>query len=118
MQFRGIHHVSINVNDVGEAHDFYVKKLGFKALERPNLGFEGYWLKVGEQQIHIIAIDSGKPVKEQHFALNVNNLESTISTLKSLEIKVSKPIVTPGICLAAFITDPSGNMIEFHERLD
>ncbi len=106
------------MRDVEEARVFYVDKLGLELLQRPDLGFEGYWLKAGEQQIHLIGMNSGKPVREQHFALCVDSLELTISTLKTLEIKVSKPILTPGICLAAFITDPIGNMIELHERLD
>jgi catechol 2,3-dioxygenase-like lactoylglutathione lyase family enzyme len=116
MQFKGIHHVSINVRDVEEARIFYVDKLGLEILVRPDLGFDGYWLKAGEQEIHLIGIDSGKPVKEQHFALYVDNVDETISSLNELEIKVSKPNVTPGICRAVFVRNPSENMIEFNER--
>ncbi len=117
MQFKGVHHVSINVRDVEEARTFYVDKLGLEILERPDLGYPGYWLKAGEQEIHLIGIDSGKPLKEQHFALNVDSVDETISSLNELQIKVSKPIVTADICRAVFINDPSGNMIEFNERL-
>jgi glyoxylase I family protein len=118
MQFKGIHHVSINVRDVDEAQLFYVDKLGLEILDRPDLGFPGLWLKAGEQQIHLIGIDSGKAVKEQHFALYVDNVDTTIQSLNALKIKVSSPLVTPGVCRAVFITDASDNMIEFHERLD
>lgn len=117
MQFKGVHHVSINVRDVEEARLFYVDKLGLELVERPDLGYPGYWLKAGEQEIHLIGIDSGTPLKEQHFALNVDSVDETISSLNELKIKVSKPIVTTDICRAVFINDPSGNMIEFNERL-
>ena len=117
MHFKGIHHVSINVTDVEEAYKFYVDKLGLETLHRPDLGFPGYWLKAGEQEIHLIGIDSGRPVREQHFALYVDDVDETIETLKILDITVSKPNVTPGICRAVFIHDPSDNMIEFNQRL-
>ena len=118
MYFKGIHHVSINVKDVEEARVFYVDKLGLEIIERPDLGFPGYWLKAGEQEIHLIGIDSGRPLKEQHFALYVENVDETVAFFNELAIKVSKSNVIPGICRAVFINDPSGNMIEFNERLN
>ncbi len=117
MHFSGIHHVSINVTDVEEARAFYVDKLGLELIERPELGFPGYWLKAGEQEIHLIGVDSGRPLKEQHFALYVDNVDETILSLRDLQIKVSKPSLIPGICRAVFVHDPSGNMIEFNQRL-
>ncbi len=118
MRFKGIHHVSINVVNVDEARVFYVDKLGLEILDRPELGFPGYWLKAGEQEIHLIGIDSGRPVREQHFALYVDDVDETIATLTALDIKVSKPNITTDICRAVFIHDPSGNMIEINERLN
>ncbi len=117
MQVKGIHHVSLNVIDVEEAQAFYVDKLGLQVLDRPDLGFPGCWLNAGEQEIHLIGIDSGRPLKEQHFAFCVDSLDDTISNLTESGIKVSKPLLTPGICRAVFAHDPSGNMIEFNERL-
>jgi glyoxylase I family protein len=116
--FKGIHHVSITVRDVEKARAFYVDKLGLEIIERPDLGFPGYWLKAGEQEIHLIGIDSGRPLKEQHFALYVDNVDETIAFLRDLEIAVSKSNVIADVCRAVFVNDPSGNMIEFNERLN
>ena len=118
MQFESLHHVSVNVNDIDQARDFYIQKLGFEPLPRPDLGFEGEWLRIGNQQIHIIAINSGEPLKEQHFAILVDDLDQLINELTNLHIRVSEPLLTPNICRSVFIRDPSGNMIEFHQRLD
>ena len=73
---QGIHHVSINVKDVDAAVDFYVNVLNLKRKDRPDLGFPGAWLQAGEQEIHLLGIDSGTPVKEQHFAFAVANADA------------------------------------------
>src|SRR5438128_1068824 len=43
-----VHHVSINVDDVDAAVDFYVGVLGLRArTDRPDFGFAGAWLDAG-----------------------------------------------------------------------
>jgi glyoxylase I family protein len=61
---QGIHHVSINVKDVDAAVAFYAGVLNLKILDRPDLGFPGAWIQAGEQEIHLLGIDSGDLVKE------------------------------------------------------
>ena len=58
---QGIHHVSINVKDVDAAVAFYVGVLNLEVLDRPDLGFPGAWIQAGEQEIHLLGIDSGDP---------------------------------------------------------
>ncbi len=117
MQLDGIHHVSINVSDVPAAQDFYVNVLGLDLLDRPDFGFPGAWLRSGQQEVHLIGIDSGPPLKEQHFAFKVENLDDVRAKLEEAGHKCSKPSEIPGICLQSFTHDPSGNMIEFNQRL-
>ena len=73
---QGIHHVSINVNNVDAALDFYVGVLNLELKHRPDLGFPGAWIQAGEQEIHLLGIDSGVPVKEQHFAFAVSDADT------------------------------------------
>jgi catechol 2,3-dioxygenase-like lactoylglutathione lyase family enzyme len=48
-----VHHVSINVDDVDKALDFYVGTLGLVPRpDRPDFGFPGAWLNAGDQQVH------------------------------------------------------------------
>lgn len=117
MNLQGIHHVSINVSNVDEARDFYVNVLDLELLDRPEFGFPGAWLRSGDQEVHLIGIDSGPPLKEQHFAFRVDNLEAVRERLATAGFKCSKPAEIAGVCLQAFTHDPSGNMIEFNQRL-
>lgn len=112
----GVHHVSINVEDTTAARSFYVDVLGFEPLERPDLGFPGAWLQVGEQQLHLLEL----PVPEangQHFALRVADVDAAVATIRSRGVEVGEPKEIAGVCRQAFLFDPSGNQIELNEAL-
>ncbi len=114
---QGVHHVSINVEDVDAAKRFYVDLLGLQELPRPDFGFAGAWLRAGGQELHLLGIQSGKPPKEQHFAFQVSDLDALRQTLQQAGVKVSDPTPIEGICVQAFAHDPSGNLVEFNQRL-
>jgi len=114
MEPLGLHHVSINVADVGDAVRFYTDTLGFRVRgDRPDFGFGGAWLDAGNQQLHLI---EGKPPDAlgQHFAVQVADIEATVAELRRRGITVSDPIPV-GRNLQAFLDDPSGNQVELHE---
>jgi catechol 2,3-dioxygenase-like lactoylglutathione lyase family enzyme len=114
MRTLGLHHVSINVDDVDAARQFYVDVLGaVERSDRPDFGFGGAWLDVGRQQIHLI--EAAVPQDHgQHLALLVDDLDATISELRGDGIQVSdaSPV---GTGRQAFTHDPSGNLVELHE---
>ncbi len=114
MQPIGVHHVSINVNDVAAAATFYVDVLGLtRRDDRPDFGFDGAWLNAGDQQVHLIAGSVPKG-EGQHFALHVADLGGTIEELRASGITISdaSPV---GTGLQAFLADPSGNLVELHQ---
>ena len=117
MNLKGIHHVSLNVKDVDASLAFYVDALGMEKLDRPDLGFPGLWLRSGEQEVHLLGIDSGSPLKEQHFAFLVDDLDATLAVLAERGVPCSEPGEIAGVCRQAFTQDPSGNLIEFNQRL-
>jgi glyoxylase I family protein len=109
-----VHHVSINVDDVDAAVDFYTGVLGLEPrTDRPDLGFAGAWLDAGGQQVHLI---EGRPPVGlgQHFALLVEDLDGVVAELRDRAVEVSdpKPI---GSSRQAFLSDPSGNLVELHQ---
>ncbi len=114
---RGIHHVSLNVDDVDVAQRFYTQLLGMELLDRPDLGFPGAWLRAGEQEVHLLGIETDQRVKEQHFAFRVDNLDAVVAHLAEHDVQCSKPSIIKGVCAQAFTHDPSGNLIEFNQRL-
>ena len=117
IETQGIHHVSINVKDVDTALRFYVQLLNLELLERPDLGFPGAWIRAGEQEIHLLGIDSGEPVKEQHFAFAVNDAQAIHAALQANGYGPTDIRDIPNICRQFFTHDPSGNMVEFNQRL-
>ena len=117
IETQGIHHVSINVKDVDTALRFYVELLNLELLERPDLGFPGAWIRAGEQEIHLLGIDSGEPLKEQHFAFAVNDAQVIHTALQANGYSPTDIRDIPSICRQFFTHDPSGNMVEFNQRL-
>lgn len=117
MQLEGIHHVSINVKDLDAAVDFYVDLLGMELLDRPNLGFPGAWMRAGEQEVHLLGVQSAPPPKEQHFAFKVADVDAVKAALEAAGRSCSEPMEIAGICRQAFTQDPSGNLVEFNQRL-
>jgi len=109
-----VHHVSLNVPDVGAGIDFYVRILGGTLRkDRPDLGFDGAWIDIGAQQVHLlrgaVPTDTG-----QHFAIQVDDLRSVIAELRSSGVEVSD--ATPiGSGHQAFLHDPANNLVELHE---
>jgi glyoxylase I family protein len=114
MRPAGLHHVSINVDDVAAARDFYTRILGLtERTDRPAFSFGGAWLDAGGQQVHLIEADVPPPLG-QHFALAVSDLDAGVAELRALGIPVTDPVpVGPG--RQAFVTDPAGNRVELNE---
>ena len=109
-----MHHVSINVDDVDAALAFYLDVLGLRRrADRPDFGFGGAWLDAGGQQVHLIegTVPEGHGA---HFALQVADLDATIGELRARGVQISdaSPV---GTGRQAFLTDPSGNLIELHQ---
>ncbi len=109
-----VHHVSINVDDVDAAIDFYTRVLGLtQRTDRPDFGFGGAWLDAGGQQVHLIEGEV-PPGRGQHFAILVGDIAATVEELRGLGIKVSDPSPVAS-SLQSFLRDPAGNMIELHQ---
>lgn len=113
---KGVHHVSINVDDVPACRDFYVEKLGFEQIDRPDLGIGGVWLQMGPQELHLVEL----PLTEgfgPHFAIEVDDIAAARAVLveRGVDVGDAKPI--DGVCLQAFFNDPAGNQIELNQRL-
>lgn len=115
----GYSHVAIAVTDIAEARAFYCGMFGFEELRRPDFGFPGMWLRVGDLQLHFIETDemptpgTGFP----HFALHVptETFHDTIQALHDAGIPVGDPQSRDDwgtTVWQAFLSDPAGNVIE------
>ena len=116
----GYSHVAISVTDLDAARDFYCDVLGFEELRRPDFGFPGLWLRVGQLQLHLGVVDQAPSPGPgfPHFALYVpsDRFETTIEAVRAAGVKTlgepSSRVDFGTTVRAAFVTDPSGNVIE------
>ena len=117
MKFSDVHHISLNVSDAQRDTAFYKDILGFETIPRPELPFKGAWLKMGQQQLHLLEVADFKAPKGQHFALTVSDIDQARELLTRHSIKVSEPQAIEGVCLQCFFRDPSGNLLELNQPL-
>lgn len=116
MRPRGVHHVSITVGDVEAAVRFYTEVLGCRVRDdRPDFGFPGAWLDVGDGQLHLIGGEP-PPDRGQHFAILVDDLDAVVTDLRRRGVEVPDPFpVGAGPARQTFVRDPSGNLVELHQ---
>lgn len=111
----GIHHVSLNVTDIGRSLAFYCDTLGLAAVPRPAFSFAGAWLDAGDgRQVHLIETTNVPPDLGQHFAFRVGDLDAAIDRIRNAGYQVSDPTsVADTTIRQAFAVDPDGNRVEF-----
>ena len=114
MQPLGVHHVSINVSDVAASVAFYTEVLGLRRrTDRPEFGFDGAWLDVGEQQVHLIHHQVPGNLG-QHFAIRVADIDAAVAELRGKGVEVRGPVPV-GTGRQAFLSDPAGNLVELNQ---
>jgi len=116
-----LHHVSLVVADIEKALGFYCQVLGLEVDgSRPTMAFDGAWLKLGAQQIHLLQVPNvdataGRPEhggRDRHTAFAVKSLEPFIERLGGLGIPYS---MSKSGRRALFCRDPDGNACELME---
>lgn len=122
MAVLSVHHVSLVVADTQKSVEFYTQVLEIPLSdERPELGFPGAWLQLGEQQIHLLEVANPDPVtgrpehggRDRHVALSVDNLAKYEAALKQRHLAYTKSLSGRK---ALFCRDPDGNGIELIEK--
>lgn len=119
----GIHHFTIRCsgNDLESVRRFYCDVLGLSEGPRPDFGFPGHWLYVGEAALlHLAAIlpDRPKCMADEraagfdHVSLAGSRLDVTRQRLAELSVAFEE-LAVPGWPLwQIFLRDPVGSKIE------
>ena len=119
---KSLDHCSLIVADTSKALDFYMGILELKVDEsRPDIGYPGAWLQVGDGQIHLLEVTDpyasvNRPEhggRDNHLALQVSDLELIIRRLQQAGISYSK---SKSGRSALFCRDYDGNAIELVEK--
>ncbi|MDX1795710.1 MAG: VOC family protein [Hydrogenovibrio sp.] len=117
----GFDHVSIIVKDAEASLAFYQDLLGLELLDRPNLGFPGYWLDLlAGQSLHIMQLDNPNANTQRpehggrdfHFALRVDSIDEFIHTLEQKNYAFTR---SQSGRKALFVRDPDDNAFELFE---
>jgi glyoxylase I family protein len=114
-------HASLLVASTERSLEFYRGVLGMTVDEsRPELGYPGAWLRVGNQQIHLLELPNPDPVqgrpqhggRDRHVALRVDAVERLAAALERAGVHYT---MSRSGRRALFCRDPDGNALEFIE---
>ena len=120
MHIRRINHVQITVPKGAEdaARAFYCNVLGLREIAKPESlgGRGGFWLEIGDQQIHVGTEASAdgfdRLTTKAHIAYEVEDVGQWRKRLEEHGAVIGDSVPIPGF--ARFETrDPFGNRIEF-----
>lgn len=120
-EYLQLQHASVIVSDTQRSLRFYQEVLGLQLEpDRPALGFAGAWLRVGQQQIHLLELPNPDPVegrpghagRDRHLALTVRGLDDLENALQQAGIRYTR---SRSGRRAIFCRDPDGNGIELIE---
>jgi len=118
MSSKRLHHVSLIVADTARALTFYRDLLGLTVVpNRPDLGYPGAWLQLGETQIHLLELPNPDPLdnrpthggRDRHLALEVNEFEDLKQRLEQRRITYT---LSRSGRQALFCRDPDQNAVE------
>ena len=120
MTLKAVHHVQISIPTAAEdeARAFYCGVLGLIEIPKPEslAGRGGFWLQLGDTQIHFGTEDGVDRTKtKSHAAYLVTDLEMWRNKLSSAGCDVLNGIPIPGYKRFEF-RDPFGNRVEFLEE--
>lgn len=112
----GLHHAQITIpKDTEEkGKDFYCRVLGLKEIEKPAAlqGRGGFWLQVGDRQVHIGTEDGfDRLTTKAHLAYQVEDVNYWRKILKENNIEVLESVPIPNFDRFEF-RDPFGNRVE------
>ena len=115
--FEKILHASFLVDDVEASLKFYHELLGMSIdPARPDLGYPGAWLQVGNQQLHLIQLPNPDPSRrpehgghDRHVALQVGGVDDLKQLIEQAGIEFTTSKSRSNVI---FIRDPDGNTLE------
>ena len=112
-----IHHVTLIVDDLAAARDFYLREFGFTERGGDDLDYPGAFLIINErQQLHLAELPDTPASFRGHFCLRVPDFSKVFHRMKELGIIDVRPWgrirELPDGCLQLYVRDPAGNLVE------
>ena len=120
MAVQAIHHFAINAPaDILDAViAFYGELLDLRPGARPDFGFTGHWLYVGDHPIlHLLEDPNREPGGSayfDHIALRCDGLEETVQRLDAMGVEYHKFAIEERGQTQLFVRDPAGTAVELN----
>ncbi len=118
---KGLHHAQISIpkgaEEAGRA--FYCGVLGLPEIVKPEALQRrgGFWLQVGDRQVHVGTEDSVKrEATKAHLAYEVDDLDAWRAILEERGIQIVEAVPIPGHKRFEF-RDPFGNRVELTQLI-
>lgn len=117
----GLHHAQITIpkDAEEEGKQFYCNVLGLEEIAKPESlkGRGGFWLKLGDQEVHV-GTEEGfdRLTTKAHLAYLVNDLAYWKKLLKQKGFQPIEGVPIPGFDRFEF-RDPFGNRVEMIRKL-
>ena len=116
MQVQGMNHFTILTDDVPRTVAFYVRHLGLRDGERPDLGFPGAWMYAGDKAVlHIVGGRGREQMRAgviDHMAFTATGLSEALATLADAKVEhVCRKQAGTGTW-QVFFHDPNGARVE------
>ena len=117
-----IHHVQITIPRGMEAQGraFYCDLLKLPEIEKPEelAGRGGFWLQVGDRQVHVGTEDGAqREATKAHVAYQVDDISYWRARLQEHGIQLLEAVPLPGLERFEF-RDPFGNRVEFTQVVE
>ncbi|MFK7881713.1 VOC family protein [Roseobacter sp.] len=115
MKIERLDHVNIRTNNLDAMIAWYARVLGLEAGARPDFGFRGAWIYVGEHPaVHLVEVTeecASIAPKIEHFAFSASGYADFLQGLEDNGV-ASNVARVPGLPLVQVnIVDPDGNHI-------
>jgi catechol 2,3-dioxygenase-like lactoylglutathione lyase family enzyme len=117
-----LHHAQITIPSGAEdeARAFYCGLLGLREIAKPLSlqGRGGFWVEVGDAQVHIGTEDGAdRYTTRAHLAYQVDDVAAWRERLESAGVAIGDSVPIPGYERFEF-RDPFGNRVEFIQPAD
>ena len=117
MRTTRVNHVSIPCRDLDESERFYREVFGLERLPTFDFRFPVRYLRLGEQQLHLMQLPQEEPLPNQHFAVDVDDFGQVFVRLReagALDQRAHGTAIweLPDGSVQLYARDPAGNLLE------
>ena len=109
--------MNIPSTDLDRSSEFYLDQLGLPELPRPAVRIAGRLggRRAGKTQSTSAGYPRLGPNPNNHFALEVEDLEGLLDRLEARGVAFHRSAHVPAAGRQAFLSDPDGNVIELNQ---